>query len=184
MSRKRRLLRASGAGLAIATFCVSMSAAADISYVRAGKLIDVEKAAVLSDQLIRVVDGRVDSISAFSETPGDGPLTDWSSFTVLPGLGDMHSHLVGDIQGGIIDPLLSTGSEDVLAGVANGKKTVCAGFTFVRDVGSWRAFTDVALRDAINKGYVEGPRMAAISLFLAVEARLRVSLTTQRFPMT
>ncbi len=152
MIRKPILSRGWAASLAIAIFCVAMNArAAEIVYIRAGKLIDVEKATVLTDQLIRIVDGRVESVSAFAATPDDGPLTDWSQYTVLPGLGDMHSHLVGDIQGGIIDPLLTTGAEDVLAGVANGKKTLCAGFTFVRDVGSWRAFTDVALRDAIKK---------------------------------
>ncbi len=169
MIRNRLFSRGSAACLAIATFFTAMGAAAqDVAYVRAGKLIDVEKAAVLTDQLIRVVDGRVYSVSAFVAAPGDGPLTDWSQYTVLPGLGDMHSHLVGDIQGGIIDPLLTTGAEDVLAGVANGKKTLCAGFTFVRDVGSWRAFTDVALRDAISKGYVEGPRMAVAGGYFTI----------------
>ncbi|WP_207764590.1 metal-dependent hydrolase family protein [Hyphococcus luteus] len=146
---------------AITAFAASMTAAAeDVNYIRAGKLIDVEKETVLSDQLIRVENGRVTAVTAFSEAPDEGPLTDWSAYTVLPGLADMHTHLVGDIQGGIIDPLLTTGAEDVLAGAGNAKKTLCAGFTTVRDVGSWRAFTDVALRDAINKGYVEGPRMA------------------------
>lgn len=169
MIRKQLLARVSAAGLAIATFCVSMGVAAeDVAYVRAGKLIDVEKSTVLSNQLIRIVDGRVDVISPYSAAPEDGPLTDWSQYTVLPGLGDMHSHLVGDIQGGIIDPLLTTGAEDVLAGAENAKKTLCAGFTFVRDVGSWRAFTDVALRDAINKGYVEGPRMAVAGGYFTI----------------
>ena len=169
MIRKQLLARISAAGMAIATFCVPMSAEAeDVAYVRAGKLIDVEKSTVLSDQLIRIVDGRIEAVSAYSATPEDGPLTDWSQYTVLPGLGDMHSHLVGDIQGGIIDPLLTTGAQDVLAGAENAKKTLCAGFTFVRDVGSWRAFTDVALRDAINNGYVEGPRMAVAGGYFTI----------------
>ncbi len=154
---------------AISAFSLSMTAAAqDVSYVRAGKLVDVERGAVLSDQLIRVKDGRVAAITAFESTPADGPLTDWSQYTVLPGLADMHTHLVGDIQGGIIDPLMSTGAQDVLAGVGNGKKTLCAGFTTVRDVGSWRAFTDVALRDAINRGDVEGPRMAVAGGYFTI----------------
>jgi len=154
---------------AISAFAFSMTAAAqDVSYVRAGKLIDVEKGTVLSDQLIRVKDGRVAAIAAFESAPADGPLTDWSRYTVLPGLADMHTHLVGDIQGGIIDPLMSTGAEDVLAGVGNAKTTLCAGFTTVRDVGSWRAFTDVALRDAINRGDVEGPRMAVAGGYFTI----------------
>lgn len=128
-------------------------------FIRAGRVIDVEKGTVLTDQLIQVSDGRIASIRPFTPVM-DVPIINWSAYTVLPGLADMHTHLVGDIQGGIIDPLLTTGAEDVLAGAGNAKKTLCAGFTTVRDVGSWRAFTDVALRDAINKGWVEGPRMA------------------------
>lgn len=150
---------------AIAAFAVSMAplsaamAQEASGFIRAGRLIDVENGRVLEDQLIQVANGRIASIRPFAPVM-DARVIDWSAYTVLPGLADMHTHLVGDIQGGIIDPLLTTGAQDVLAGAANAKKTLCAGFTTVRDVGSWRAFTDVALRDAINKGYVEGPRMA------------------------
>ncbi len=158
------------ASSAIAAFFWSMGAgAADIAYIRAGRLIDVEKAAVLTDQLIRISDGRVESVTAFAAPPGDGPLTDWSAYTVLPGLIDMHSHLVGDIQSaGLADPLTFTGAQDVLIGAQNAKDTLCAGFTSVRDVGAWRAFTDVALRDAINKGHVEGPRMAVAGGYFTI----------------
>jgi imidazolonepropionase-like amidohydrolase len=171
IARKDRRGRVSGACvLAIASFAGIMAAKAeDVSYVRAGRLIDVEKAKVLSDQLIRIADGRVASTSAFKAAPDDGPLTDWSAYTVLPGLMDMHSHLVGDIQSaGLADPLTSTGAEDVLIGAQNARKTLCAGFTTVRDVGAWRAFTDVALRDAINNGYVEGPRMAVAGGYFTI----------------
>jgi imidazolonepropionase-like amidohydrolase len=72
----------------------------------------------------------------------------------------MHTHLVGGLQSHIADPLTSSGAQDALIGAANARDTLRAGFTTVRDVGAWRAFTDVALRDAINAGYVEGPRMA------------------------
>ncbi|WP_428410700.1 amidohydrolase family protein [Hyphococcus sp.] len=138
------------------------------AFIRAGRLIDVEKGTVLTDQLIRVEEGRVVSVAPYDAPPSGAKVIDWSGYTVLPGLADMHSHLVGDIQGGIIDPLLTTGAEDVLAGAGNAKTTLCAGFTTVRDVGSWRAFTDVALRDAINKGWVEGPRMAVAGGYFTI----------------
>lgn len=153
---------------AITAFAASMAGAEEASgFIRAGRVIDVERGAVLDDQLIQVTNGRIASIRPFTPVM-DVRIIDWSAYTVLPGLADMHTHLVGDIQGGIIDPLLTTGAEDVLAGAANAKKTLCAGFTTVRDVGSWRAFTDVALRDAINKGYVEGPRMAATGGYFTI----------------
>lgn len=151
------------AALFISTACVFALTPADAvtSYVHAGRLIDVEKGRVLSDQMITITDGRIASVTSFTEPPADGAVIDWSQKTALPGLIDMHTHLVGDIQSaGLADPLLSTGARDVLLGATHAKATLKAGFTTVRDVGAWRAFTDVALRDAINSGYVEGPRMA------------------------
>jgi imidazolonepropionase-like amidohydrolase len=147
------------AALAIAAAPAS-PAAAETKFVRAGRLVDTLKGAVLNDQLVAIVDGRIESVTPYTEVP-EGELIDWSGYTVIPGMIDMHTHLVGDIQSaGLADPLLTSGARDALIGANNAKKTLRAGFTTVRDVGSWRAFTDVALRDAINAGYIEGPRMA------------------------
>ena len=149
-----------GVTIAALTTFMSCAAGAETHYVHAGRVIDVEKSHVLNDQLIRIEDGRIAAIVPYSAAP-EGLVLDWSQKTVLPGLIDMHTHLVGDIQSaGVADPLLTSGAEDVLIGAAHARATLRAGFTTVRDVGAWRAFTDVALRDAINAGYVEGPRMA------------------------
>ncbi len=155
---------AAAVGVLLAT-----DAAAEISYVRAGRAIDVEKGRVLTDQLIRIDEGRITSVAPYAAAPTDGEIIDWSAKTVLPGLIDMHTHLVGDIQSaGVADPLLTSAAEDVLIGAANAKKTLRAGFTTVRDVGAWRAFADVALRDAIDKNYVEGPRMAVAGGYFTI----------------
>lgn len=147
--------------LAAALSATCAAAAAETTYVRAGRLVDVETGRTLQDRLIAIEDGRISSITPFVSAPSGAQVIDWSTKTVLPGLIDMHTHLVGDIQSaGVADPLLTSGAENVLIGAANARKTLRAGFTTVRDVGAWRAFTDVALRDAINAGYVEGPRMA------------------------
>ncbi|MGD9799057.1 MAG: amidohydrolase family protein [Parvularculaceae bacterium] len=153
-----------------AAFSVSAAAAdAETRYVRAGRVIDVEKARVLTDQLITIENDRIVSLAPYAEAAEPANVIDWSSKTVLPGLIDMHTHLVGDIQAaGLADPLLSSGAKDVLIGAANARKTLDAGFTTVRDVGAWRAFTDVALRDAINAGYVEGPRMAVAGGYFTI----------------
>lgn len=143
-------------------------AVAETTYVRAGRLIDVEKGRVLTDQTIRIEDGRIAAIGP-EAPPADAMVVDWSTKTVLPGLIDMHTHLVGDIQSaGLADPLLSSGAKDALIGAAHARATLRAGFTTVRDVGVWRAFTDVALRDAINAGSVEGPRMAVAGGYLTI----------------
>ncbi len=145
--------------LALAALCGSR-AQAEMVYVRAGRVIDVAAGRALTNQLIRIEDDRIASIGPYAR-PADGAVIDWSGKTVLPGLIDMHTHLVGDIQSaGVADPLLTSGAQDALIGASNAKKTLRAGFTTVRDVGSWRAFTDIALRDAIDNGYVDGPRMA------------------------
>lgn len=154
----------------IAAFAICASPAnAATSYVRAGRLIDVENGRVLTDQLIRVEDDRIAAIGPYAALPGGGEYIDWSQKTVLPGLIDMHTHLVGDIQSaGVADALLSSAAEDALIGAANARATLRAGFTTVRDVGCFRAFTDVALRDAINSGYVEGPRMAVAGGYFTI----------------
>jgi len=62
----------------------------------------------------------------------------------------------------------AAGAQDVLQGVAHAHATLAAGFTTVRDVGAYRAFTDVALRDAINAGIVAGPRMFVAGAYITV----------------
>jgi hypothetical protein len=92
---------------------------------------------------------------------------DWSRLTVLPGLIDMHTHLVDQEQTeNIAEPLLTTAAYQAYIGAAHARSTLMAGFTSVRDVGTWRAFGDVALRDAIDKGLVPGPRMSVAGAYI------------------
>lgn len=142
--------------------------AAEQWIVRAGKLIDVERGRVLSDQAIRIEGDRIVGIADFKANASERVI-DWSAFTVLPGLMDMHTHLVGDIfSSDIAAPLYSSAAEDALQGAANALTTLRAGFTTVRDVGCYRAFTDVALRNAIDGGIVEGPRMFVAGAYITV----------------
>lgn len=161
-------MRAILAGLA-AAFALWGAASAETFYVRAGRLIDVERGLALTDQMIRIENDRIAAVAPWTEPPAGARVIDWSAKTVLPGLIDMHTHLVGDIQGaGLADPLAYTEAEDALIGAANARATLRAGFTSVRDVGVWRAFTDVALRDAINAGLIEGPRMAVAGGYFTI----------------
>lgn len=150
--------------------CVAIlpcAAGAATSHVRAGTLVDTEHGRVLKDQLITIVDGRVSAVAPFTHAPTDGPLLDWSDKQVLPGLIDMHTHLADyGTTSNVAEPLLHSQAALALKGAANARLTLLAGFTTVRDAGTYRAFTDVALRDAIAAGQVEGPRMFVAGAYI------------------
>ncbi|MFT5483624.1 MAG: imidazolonepropionase-like amidohydrolase [Halieaceae bacterium] len=153
----------------IITGFTSVIAAEDLSYIHAGKLIDVISDKVLSDQLITVKGDRIVAVSDWSDTPANAHIIDWSDYTVMPGLIDGHSHLIGDIQSDdVAAPLDYTREEDIAIGVTNAKKTIDAGFTSVIDMGAYRGYTDVALRNMINRGDVPGPRMWVSGAYVTV----------------
>lgn len=149
---------------------LGLSSHAESVWVRAGKLVDVERGRVLSDQAIHIDGERIVAVQDFKgQSDAADRWIDWSNYTVLPGLMDMHTHLVGNITSSeVAAPLYSSGAEDVLMGVEHARRTLRAGFTTVRDVGAYRAFTDVALRNAIDGGIVEGPRMFVAGAYITV----------------
>jgi imidazolonepropionase-like amidohydrolase len=158
------------AGLVALGVLLALPVAAETLLLRAGHVLDVERGLTLDDQSIRIEDGLITAIGPWRDAaPAGAEVIDWSAYTVLPGLMDMHSHLIGDIQSAnVAAPLLSSAAQDALAGVANARATLEAGFTTVRDVGCYRAFTDVALRDAIASGQVVGPRMFVAGAYVTV----------------
>jgi imidazolonepropionase-like amidohydrolase len=136
-----------------------------VTRVRAGRLVDVVAGEVLADQLIAVRGDRIDAVEPYAAQPID---LDLSNHTVLPGLIDCHAHLIGEIEGGhgYAALIRRSGAQEALAGVRNARDTVLAGFTSVRDVGTFRAFVDVALREAIEAGHVLGPRMRCAGAYV------------------
>jgi imidazolonepropionase-like amidohydrolase len=136
--------------------------------IRAGRLLDVESGEVTVDRVLHVDDdGRVGGLGGVGDGIPDGAtVVDLSGLTVLPGLIDTHTHLVGDVQTAFVPSVTSSGAEEALIGVRHARETIEAGFTTVRDVGSFRAFTCCALRDAIDRGDVLGPRMQAAGAFI------------------
>jgi imidazolonepropionase-like amidohydrolase len=144
--------------------------AAQPAVVRAGRVLDVEQGRYLLDQAIRIDDGRIVSVTPWGAgSRGGADVIDWSAYTVLPGLIDLHTHLVGDISSAdVAAPLSSSAARDSLIGAAHARATLAAGFTTVRDVGTYRALVDVALRNAINAGLVEGPRMFVAGAYITI----------------
>lgn len=138
-------------------------------YVHAGRLVDVERGRTVENQRIRIEDDRIVAVEPWSPPPAGAEVVDWSSMTVLPGLIDMHTHLADWGQtDNVAEPLLHSPQQIAYIGAKNARDTLMAGFTTVHDVGCFRAFSDVALRDAINAGWVAGPRMNVVGAYITV----------------
>lgn len=137
--------------------------------VRAGRLVDVVAEMVVPDVTLLVHEERVEAIvPATAPIPGDAVVVDLSDLTVIPGLIDGHSHLVGDLEYADVPAIGMTAAREVLVGVHNAAVTVQAGVTTVRDVGTFRAFLDLELRDAIDDGLVAGPRMQGAGAYVTI----------------
>jgi imidazolonepropionase-like amidohydrolase len=136
--------------------------------VLAGRLIDPVAGEALSDRALLIRDGRVQDVAATADVPSSSETIDLSDRTVLPGLIDCHAHLIGELDAGqgYAHLVNRTSAEEALTGVTNARDTVMAGFTTVRDIGTFHAFTDLALRDAIDAGRLSGPRMMCAGAYV------------------
>ncbi|HEX6045961.1 MAG TPA: amidohydrolase family protein [Pyrinomonadaceae bacterium] len=132
--------------------------------LKAARLIDGTGAAAITDAAIVVRDNRIVAVGpAQSVTiPSNAKVIDLGDVTLLPGFIDAHTHLIGRVLG---DPAGDAAlvrdyeSFGAILGVQHARATLMAGFTTVRNVGAEGRFDDMALRQAINEGWAEGPRI-------------------------
>lgn len=138
-------------------------------YVETGQLVEVIAGKVLTGQCISIADDKIVAVAPCGPTPANATRVDWSGFTVLPGLMDLHTHLADAGQSADLAlPIKTSPAATALIGAHHARLTLEAGFTTVRDVGTYRGLTDVALRDAINAGHVPGPRMFVAGAYITI----------------
>lgn len=136
-------------------------------------LLDIDSGTILPDQAIVTEGGRITAVMPADQAralPGLEHIIELPRHTVLPGLIDCHTHLVGECDSGhgYLGLLSTTSAHEAMLGVRNARDTVMAGFTTVRDVGTLRALVDVALRDGIEAGWFVGPRMQVAGAYVTV----------------
>jgi imidazolonepropionase-like amidohydrolase len=133
--------------------------------IKAGKLVDPEKGAASTNQIILVRGRKIEAVGANVQIPADTQVIDLSRSTVMPGLFDAHTHLCmtvkkdRDAGNYYITTLLDPTPYRAIEGVANARDMLAAGFTSIRDVGNSGNYADTALREAIERGVVPGPTM-------------------------
>ncbi|HXZ58699.1 MAG TPA: amidohydrolase family protein [Steroidobacteraceae bacterium] len=144
---------------ALAALGLAPALPAETTVVTAARMVDVLAGREVDRPQILITDGRIAAVGRRGDpAPADARKLDLGDRTLLPGLIDMHVHLTSD-------PLISgyrrlelTDSFWTTVGVANARRTLDAGFTTVRNVGS-HDYQDVGLMQGINRGYIAGPRI-------------------------
>ena len=132
--------------------------------LRASRMLDVNSGSMVRGAVILIQDEKITAAGSSLKIPADAQIVDLGEATLLPGLIDCHTHLMArvpdDPQGYALNLLTKSQAFRALEGAADARATLLAGFTAVRDVESeGSGYADVALRDAINQGLVDGPRM-------------------------
>lgn len=144
--------------------------------VKAAKLLDVRKGVYVENAAVWIEGDRIkeagSAVDVQAHAPKSAKTIDLGVATLLPGLVDCHTHLMARIPGGADGYILNLATKSqafrALEGAADARVTLEAGFTTVRDVeNEGSGYADVALRDAINQGLVEGPRMQVATRAIA-----------------
>jgi len=153
-------------------FFDSLAATESFSNVFCGKMLDTQTGLVQSNVMISIDHdfGKIRSVgfNDVSTNPNNLDTLDLSNYFCLPGLIDMHTHISEGTSRTLVEYLTMTQQDQLVIGRVNVQKTLLAGFTSVRDLGVYIAWTDKALRDEINSGLTNGPRMQISGFYLTI----------------
>ncbi|HBR58525.1 MAG TPA: hypothetical protein DEA22_13820 [Blastocatellia bacterium] len=140
--------------------------------IKAARLIDGTGRAAIANAAIVVVDNKISAVGPADRVniPGGAQIIDLGDATLMPGFIDSHTHIIGRVLGDPDSPLSALrdyASFPAILGTRNANNTLLAGFTTIRNVGA-NDFADMALRKAINEGWVPGPRMQSAGHSLGI----------------
>jgi imidazolonepropionase-like amidohydrolase len=145
---------------------------APVIAIRAGRLVDPESGTISTSQVILVQSGRFTAIGPNVAIPAGAQVIDLSNLTVTPGLVDTHNHLaltykeVPERNIYYLTYVLDDTPLRAIQAVSNGIQMLAAGFTIVRDMGNNANYADIALRKAIEQGWVPGPTVIPSGLII------------------
>ena len=136
---------------------------AQVTAIKAGKLVDPEAGTTAVNQVIIIENGKIKTVGSGIPIPPDATVIDLSNSTVLPGLFDAHTHLcytnTPEQRNQFFIDMTEPTAYRAIEGTKNAKDMLETGFTTVRDVGNNGRYADTALREAIENGIVPGPTM-------------------------
>ena len=146
--------------------------ATDLTQVYCGKLLDTKTGQWIESALIHMDPSSEKIIQIIPEAKVNRDqkkdMLNLSKHYCLPGLIDMHTHISESLAGDLIEFYDRSQEEQLMIGRVNANKTLLAGFTTVRDLGVYVAWTDKKLRDEINTRRTTGPRMRVSGYYLTI----------------
>ena len=157
---------------AAALLALASVAGAQVTAIKAGRLVDPETGTIAANQVILVENGKFTAVGSGVAIPAGAEVIDLSALTVLPGLVDAHNHLaltykeMPERNSYYMTSILDPTPLRAIQAASNGIQMLAAGFTIIRDMGNNGNYADVALRQAIEQGWIPGPTIIPSGLII------------------
>lgn len=144
--------------------------------IKAKGMIDVRNGKLIGQAVIHVRNGKIEKAGSNLNIPADATVINLPDQYLLPGLIDAHSHLCHEyhyelekVTGAniVVETATADNAVRALTGAKNARDMLNSGYTTVRDLGNSGVNADIALRDAINKNWIPGPRIYAATRALS-----------------
>lgn len=170
--RRVRAISRPTAALIMLLAIAALKAGAQVTAIKAGRLIDPETGTAATNQVILIENGKFTAVGANVAIPAGAEVVDLSTLSVLPGLVDSHNHLaltykeVPERNIYYLTYVLDATALRAIQAASNGIQMLASGFTVVRDLGNNGNYADIALRQAIEQGWIPGPTLIPSGLII------------------